>query len=93
MVMTTNIDQNGGDDAPEPIRSGRGAKILGARNVPVERENPDVLVAPDTDAGTVRNLKFPYALAHNRVLSGGWAREITTRNYRSAPRSPGSTCA
>jgi oxalate decarboxylase len=65
--------------APEPVRSGRGGTILGPRNVPVEVQNPDVLVAPETDAGTVPSLKWPFALSHNRVLSGGWARETTTR--------------
>jgi oxalate decarboxylase len=65
--------------APEPVRSGRGGTILGPRNVPVELQNPDVLVAPETDAGTVPSLKWPFALSHNRVLSGGWARETTTR--------------
>jgi oxalate decarboxylase len=64
---------------PQPVIDGRGATILGPRNVPIERENPDVLVAPVTDAGTVPNLKWPFALSHNRVLSGGWARETTTR--------------
>jgi oxalate decarboxylase len=64
---------------PQPVVDGRGATILGPRNVPVERENPDVLVAPTTDAGTVPNLKWPFALSHNRVLSGGWARETTIR--------------
>jgi oxalate decarboxylase len=63
----------------EPIANGRGATILGPRNVAVERQNPDVLVAPETDAGTVPNLKWPFALSHNRVLSGGFARETTTR--------------
>ena len=80
MVTTEKIDQNGGGDAaPEPITGDRGATILGPRNVPLERQNPDVLVAPVTDAGTVPNLKWPFALSHNRVLSGGWARETTTR--------------
>ena len=64
---------------PQPIRGGIGATILGPRNVPVELQNPDVLVAPETDAGTVQSLKWPFALSHNRVLSGGWARETTTR--------------
>ena len=64
---------------PEPIVEGRGGTILGPRNVAVERENPSSLVAPATDAGTVPNLKWPFALSHNRVLSGGWARETTTR--------------
>jgi oxalate decarboxylase len=64
---------------PQPSVDGRGGTILGPRNVPVERQNPDVLIAPTTDAGTVPNLKWPFALSHNRVLSGGWARETTTR--------------
>ncbi len=59
------------------------------RNVSVELENPDVLVSPPTDAGTVANLKFPYALAHNRVLSGGWAREITKRELPIATEVAG----
>jgi oxalate decarboxylase len=64
---------------PQPIVDGRGATILGPRNVAIERENPDVLVSPETDAGTIPNLKWPFALSHNRVLSGGWARETTIR--------------
>jgi oxalate decarboxylase len=64
---------------PQPIVNGRGGTILGPRNVAIERQNPDVLIAPETDAGTVPNLKWPFALSHNRVLSGGWARETTTR--------------
>jgi oxalate decarboxylase len=72
--------QNGSATSdPQPIRAGIGATILGPRNVPLELQNPDVLVAPDTDAGTVPNLKWSFALSHNRVLSGGWARETTTR--------------
>lgn len=67
------------DQKPEPIRGDLGASILGPRNIPLERENPDLLISPDTDAGTVPNLKWPFALSHNRVLSGGWARETTTR--------------
>jgi oxalate decarboxylase len=66
---------------PQPIVDGRGGTILGPRNVPIERQNPDVLIAPETDAGTVPNLKWPFALSHNRVLSGGWARETTVREF------------
>ena len=80
MAATESINQNaGGGDAPEPTADDRGARILGPRNLPIERQNPDVAIAPTTDAGTVPNLKWPFALSHNRVLSGGWARETTTR--------------
>jgi oxalate decarboxylase len=68
-----------GNRAPEPIRDGTGASILGPRNAPLERENPTLLASPETDSGTIPNLKFSYAAARNRLLSGGWAREITQR--------------
>jgi oxalate decarboxylase len=67
------------EDAPEPIVGDRGATILGPRNLPVELENLSLLTPPWTDSGTVPNLKYPFAAARNRVLSGGWAREVTTR--------------
>jgi hypothetical protein len=38
----------------------------------------------NTDAGTVPNLKFPFAASRNRVLTGGWSREVTTRAYMIA---------
>jgi oxalate decarboxylase len=72
-----NLNNSNGN--PEPIRGGLGASIMGPRNMPIERENPTLLASPDTDAGTMPNLKFSYAAARNRLLSGGWAREITER--------------
>ena len=79
-MAATDINRSNTDgDTPEPIVGDRGASILGPRNVPIERENPDLLIAPETDAGTIPNLKWPFALSHNRVLSGGFARETTIR--------------
>ena len=68
-----------GDGLPQPIRGELGAAIMGPRNVPLERENPDLLAPPDTDSGTIPNLKFSFAAARNRLLTGGWAREVTAR--------------
>jgi oxalate decarboxylase len=76
-------------DGPEPIRSNLGASIIGPRNLPLERENPDQLAAPRTDSGTVPNLKFSFSAAHNRLLTGGWAREITTRELPIATELAG----
>lgn len=78
MRTTDRFDRNNGD-APEPVDGERGASILGPRNVPVELENPSLLASPRTDSGTVPNLKFPFAAARNRILTGGWAREVTIR--------------
>ena len=78
---TPNFYAFGGqdDNLPEPIRGDRGGTILGPRNVAIERENPDLLASPSTDAGTIPNLKFSFAAARNRIAPGGWAREVTAR--------------
>ena len=73
----------------EPTRGTWGASILGPRNIPVERENPDLLASPETDAGTVPNLKFSYSTARNRLSSGGWAREVTVRELPVATKMAG----
>jgi oxalate decarboxylase len=75
--------------APEPIRERDGASILGPHNVPVERANPDLLTPPSTDSGTVPNLKYSFAAAHNRLLAGGWAREVTVRELPIATELAG----
>jgi oxalate decarboxylase len=87
MATTFQDPQHG--EAPEPISGNLGASILGPRNLPVESANPDLLVSPSTDAGTIPNLKFPYAQARNRVLTGGWAREVTARELPVAKELAG----
>jgi oxalate decarboxylase len=87
--MATSEQDLSPNGVPEPIRGEEGATILGPRNVPVERENPSLLVPPRTDHGTIPNLKFSYAAAHNRVLSGGWAREVTVRELPIATELAG----
>jgi oxalate decarboxylase len=66
-------------DIPEPVRDGMGATIMGPHNVELERQNPALLASPYTDAGTIPNLKFSFSDAHNRLLTGGWSREVTAR--------------
>ena len=75
----TNKNQNSSSRAM-PI--GGSAPILGPSNAPLERENPDVLEPPATDRGTIPNLKFSFASAHNRITTGGWAREVTARELQ-----------
>jgi oxalate decarboxylase len=64
---------------PQPIEGKMGATDPGPRNVILDRLNPDMLTPPPTDAGTIPNLKFSFANAHNRLDEGGWAREVTVR--------------
>jgi oxalate decarboxylase len=74
---------------PEPIQGNLGATILGPHNIPLERENPDILASPQTDHGTIPNLKFSFAAARNRLLTGGWAREVTVRELPIATELAG----
>ena len=66
-------------DLPQPIVGHLGADIAGPRNPEAEAQNPDILIPPLTDNGGIPNLKFPFAMAHNRLEDGGWAREVTIR--------------
>jgi oxalate decarboxylase len=66
-------------DIPQPERPGKGGTDIGPRDVIRDRENPDILVPPATDSGTLPNLKFSFADAHNRLAPAGWARQITAR--------------
>ncbi|WP_043359221.1 cupin domain-containing protein [Belnapia sp. F-4-1] len=54
-------------------------RILGPQNEARQGQNPDLLTPPSTDHGTLPNLRFAYSDAHRRLESGGWTREITTR--------------
>ncbi|KAI0775293.1 oxalate decarboxylase [Trametes elegans] len=65
---------------PEAQRGKYGATILGAQNVPLELQNPSLLAPPTTDHGDVPNAKWPFELSHNRLQTGGWARQQNVHN-------------
>jgi oxalate decarboxylase len=67
------------DGVPQPQRPGRGGTDIGPRDILRDRENPDVLTPPRTDSGTLPNLRFSFADAHNRLARAGWARQVTAR--------------
>ncbi len=64
---------------PEPIGHDAGGTDPGPRNKELDRQNPDILTPPSTDSGTLPNMKFSFALAHNRLQKGGWTRQVTAR--------------
>jgi oxalate decarboxylase len=78
--------QHTGDIAqPEP--PGRGGWDIGPRDVIWDGENSDVLVPPGTDSGTLPNLRFSFADAHNRPASR--ARLIGTKRPPAAAQVRG----
>ncbi|KAF9230834.1 putative oxalate decarboxylase/oxidase [Melanogaster broomeanus] len=60
---------------PEAERGSLGATVIGPQNVPIDLENADLLAPPTTDNGDVPNAKWPMGLSHNRLQTGGWARQ------------------
>jgi len=65
---------------PHPIRDdGAGATDFGPRDIMRDLENPDMLVPPATDAGTIPNLKFSFSDTNMQLNHGGWSREVTVR--------------
>ncbi|MED1781611.1 oxalate decarboxylase family bicupin [Brevibacillus fortis] len=69
-----------GNQIPQPMRSdGAGWVDLGPRNVMRDRQNPNMLVPPVTDAGLLPNLKFSFSDSFMTLNHGGWSREVTIR--------------
>jgi len=74
---------------PQPQRSGAGGTDPGSRNLMRDRQNPDLLVPPSTDHGTLPNLRFSFADAHMRLTDGGWTRQVTERELGIAKTMAG----
>src|SRR5438445_8023314 len=79
LTAATLANAQTGNPPPMPQRPGQGGTDPGPRNVMRDRQNPDVLVPPSTDHGTLPNLRFSFADAHNRLEPGGWTRQVTRR--------------
>src|SRR6266436_2737974 len=67
------------EPVPQPQRPGHGGTDPGPRNLARDRQNPDLLVPPPTDHGTLPNLRFSFSDSHVRQETGGWTRQVTVR--------------
>lgn len=65
--------------AAEPVRGSQGADIIGPRNDARQAQERFLTVPPETDHGTIPNLKWSFADSHMRPEEGGWTRETTIR--------------
>lgn len=52
----------------------------GPENPELLKENPDSWEPPHSDSGDVNAFKYSFALGHNRISEGGWARQVTVRD-------------
>jgi oxalate decarboxylase len=68
-----------GESLLQPQRPGHGGTDPGPRNLARDGQNPDLLVPPSTDHGTLPNLRLSFSDAHTRQETGGWTRQVTAR--------------
>lgn len=93
--MKNSFDNHAAKESiPQPIREdGAGWWDFGPRDVMRDRENPDMLVSPATDAGTLPNLKFSFSDTYMQLNQGGWSREVTIRQLPIATTLAGVNMA
>jgi oxalate decarboxylase len=77
--LTTTAISWAGDATPQPQRAGHGGTDPGPRDLVRDRQNPDMLVPPSTDRGSLPNLRFSFSDAHMRLETAGWTRQVTRR--------------
>src|SRR3982074_2164711 len=77
--LLTTAEASAQSAVPQPQRPGHGGTEPRPRNIERDRQNPDMLVPPSTDHGTLPNLRFSFSDAHMRLEPGGWTRQVTAR--------------
>ena len=76
-------------DVLTPQSGGRGGTNPGPKNPARIDQNPDMMVPPTTDSGTLPNLRFSFDDAHMRLTAGGWTRQVTVRELGIAKAMAG----
>src|SRR6202022_2381594 len=65
---------------PQPRRPDHGGTDPGPRNLMRDGQNPDLLVPPATDHGSLPNLRFSFSDAPMQLETCGWTRQVTARD-------------
>jgi oxalate decarboxylase len=59
------------------------------QNIPLDKENPNSVFAPETDAGGQPPFKYPFSFSHKRQEGGGWTRQVTVRDLPISKKMAG----
>jgi oxalate decarboxylase len=89
LTKTKEREQANVSKGPQPISGKKGASIMGPTNPSREAENPDTLVPPAVDHGTMANMRWSFADSHMHLSEGGWGRQTTVRELPSAKEAAG----
>jgi oxalate decarboxylase len=69
--------------------TGANEQELGPKNPGLEAQEPDSGYPPVTDAGGQPPFKYPFAMSHKRIESGGWTRQVTLRDFPLSKKMAG----
>lgn len=85
VALTTAVAQAQG----EPVQGAEGASIAGPINPSRQAQEPNTILPPKTDHGTMPNLKWSFTDSHMRIEEGGWARQTTIRELPASKEMAG----
>jgi oxalate decarboxylase len=77
------------NDMSRDTHTGINEKELGAKNPGLEAQEQKSVYPPEADAGGQPAFKYPFAIAHRRIESGGWTRQVTVRDFPLSKRMVG----
>src|SRR5258707_5095607 len=89
LSKTKEREQTESSNRPQPVSGKLGATIIGPTNPTREAENPDTLVPPREDHGTLANLRWSFADSHMHLSEGGCGRQTTARELPVATEVAG----
>jgi oxalate decarboxylase len=69
--------------------TGANEQELGPKNPVLEAQEPDSGYPPVTDAGGQPPFKYPFAMSHKRIESGGWTRQVSVRDFPLSKKMAG----
>jgi len=69
--------------------TGANEQELGPKNPGLEAQEPDSGYPPVTDAGGQPPFKYPFAMSHKRIESGGWTRQVSVRDFPLSKKMAG----
>jgi oxalate decarboxylase len=75
-TLTTAFAQHAANPGANPSASNPGPG-----NPPLAQQNRDSFMPPPTDHGDEPAFKYSFSLSHNRTYKGGWARQVTVRDF------------
>ena len=73
-------------EAQEGEHSHAASLPRGKENAALFEQNPDSVLPPPTDHGSIPTFKYPFSMAHKRIQPGGWTRQVTVNDLRVPKR-------